>query len=61
MCPDLSGFSSRKMIAGVLENTPENLARWLRDPDSVKPGTTMPNLYLSDVEIQILVEHLQKM
>jgi len=49
------------MIAGVLENTPENLARWLRDPDSVKPGTTMPNLYLSDVEIQILVEHLQKM
>jgi cytochrome c oxidase subunit 2 len=32
----------------VLRNTPENMARWLKDPQAVKPGALMPNFRLSD-------------
>jgi len=40
--PDLTHFGSRTTLAGAaLENTPENLRRWLAEPDAVKPGTIM--------------------
>src|SRR5207244_1301995 len=40
--PNLSLLGCRTMIAaGVLPNTPENLAKWLRDPGSIKPGNYM--------------------
>ena len=32
---------------------------WLRDPKAVKPTTTMPNLHLSDAEIETLVAFLR--
>lgn len=41
--PPLDGWSRRTFIAGQLENTPENLVRWIMDPQSVEPGTAMPN------------------
>jgi cytochrome c oxidase subunit II len=60
--PDLSHFASRPTIsAGVLENTPENLARYLRDPQAVKPGILMPNAQLSDDEIAALVAYLESL
>lgn len=41
--PNLTGFGQRKHVgAGALANTPENLARFIRDPSSVKPGAQMP-------------------
>jgi cytochrome c oxidase subunit 2 len=41
--PNLTLFGARGSIgAGRLPNTPENLARWIRDPQSVKPGAEMP-------------------
>jgi cytochrome c oxidase subunit 2 len=41
--PDLTRIGSRSTIgAGMLENTPENLFRWIRDPQSVKPDARMP-------------------
>lgn len=46
--PPLMYFSQRTMIAGELPNTPENLVRWLKNPQSVEPKTAMPNLGLSD-------------
>jgi len=47
--PALTNFGSRETIsAGVLTNTPDNLARYLRDPQAVKPGVLMPNFHLSD-------------
>lgn len=40
--PDLTHIGSRTTIAGgLLENSPENLHRWLRFPDEVKPGNKM--------------------
>lgn len=44
--PDLTNFGLRTTVAaGVLENTPENLARWLRNPQEVKPTNYMPTLW----------------
>jgi cytochrome c oxidase subunit 2 len=41
--PDLTHFATRATIgAGVLANTPENLARWIVDTHQVKPGVQMP-------------------
>jgi len=41
--PNLTLIGARGSIAaGRLPNTPENLARWIRDPQSVKPGAEMP-------------------
>jgi cytochrome c oxidase subunit 2 len=57
--PDLTHFGARRSIAAnTLTNTPENLARWLRNPQAVKPGNLMPNLNLSDQDIQALVAYL---
>ena len=57
--PDLSHLGSRATLgAGVLSNTPANLARWLRNPQEVKPGNHMPNLYLSDAQVRALTAYL---
>jgi mono/diheme cytochrome c family protein len=42
--PPLTGFAARSLIAGVLPNTSENLVHWIRSPDSIKPGSAMPDL-----------------
>ncbi len=40
--PNLTHFGIRKSIgAGLLDNTRENLIKWITDPDSVKRGTRM--------------------
>jgi cytochrome c2 len=58
--PSLKGFSSRPRIAaGRLENTEENLRRWLQNPKAVLPATMMPNLGLDDEEISVLIEFFQ--
>jgi cytochrome c oxidase subunit II len=58
--PDLTDFGSRRWIgAGVADNTPENLARWVHDAPSLKPGVLMPPIALSDEEIDALVAYLE--
>lgn len=58
--PNLTHVGSRHTLAaGLLENSPRNLARWLRNPQDVKPGSRMPNLGLSNAEITALVAYLQ--
>jgi len=58
--PNLTHFASRgTLAAGLFERTDENIATWLRDPLAVKPGSKMPNLGLSDTDIQTLVTYLQ--
>ena len=46
--PPLDNIALRAMIAGKLGNSPENLQRWIRDPQSITPGTGMPNLNVSE-------------
>jgi cytochrome c oxidase subunit 2 len=60
--PDLTHVGGRGTIAaGILDNTPENLTAWLRNPPREKPGVIMPaaaDLGLSDEEIANLVAYL---
>ncbi|MBI3979959.1 MAG: cytochrome c oxidase subunit II [Chloroflexi bacterium] len=56
--PDLTHFGNRRILGAMVDNTPENLARWLKDPPGVKPGNKMPNLNLSDADVKALVAYL---
>lgn len=42
--PSLEQAGIRRYIAGVLPNTPENMARWIIDPQAVDPLSAMPDL-----------------
>jgi cytochrome c len=42
--PPLSGIGNRTYIAGVLQNTPSNMVRWIENPPAVDEHTVMPNL-----------------
>jgi len=42
--PPLDGVALRVIIGGHLSNTPDNMQRWIRDPQQVSPGTAMPDL-----------------
>lgn len=60
--PDLTHFGSRLSLgANTLENTPENLSRWLQDPQEVKPGNLMPNSKLDQATINQLVAYLENL
>ena len=56
--PPLTKFSERQFIAGQLANTEENLARWIRDPQSVEPGTAMPNLGVSKEDAENIAAYI---
>jgi cytochrome c2 len=46
--PNLSDLSERVYVAGMLQNTPENLIHWIRAPREVNPRTAMPDLGLDE-------------
>jgi cytochrome c oxidase subunit II len=57
--PNLAHFASRKTFAGaIFQNTEENLRAWLADPPGVKPGARMPDLGLTDDQINDLIAYL---
>jgi cytochrome c oxidase subunit II len=58
--PNLTHFASRGTFASALkDNNAENLSDWLADPADMKPGARMPDLGLSQEEIDALVAYLQ--
>jgi mono/diheme cytochrome c family protein len=56
--PPLAGIATRSYIGGALPNTPENMARWLKSPPRVKPGTAMPDLGVSEQDARDLAAYL---
>lgn len=58
--PDLTHLASRTTLAaGAADNTPANLYRWLKDPNSIKPDTHMPNFQLDDADAKALTAYLE--
>jgi len=46
--PDLTHVAGRETLgAGVLDNTAENMARWIFDAQAIKPGCHMPRMGLT--------------
>jgi cytochrome c oxidase subunit 2 len=66
--PNLTLFGRRQTVAGWLENTPDNLVRWITSPMSVKPGARMPGIAepggnfpatnLSEEQVRAVAEYL---
>lgn len=46
--PSLNKIAGRMFIGGVLENNPDNMIRWLENPQAVDNKTAMPNLGLDE-------------
>lgn len=60
--PDLTHLGSRQTLgAGILNNTADELAKWLTNPQAVKPGIHMPYLRLSPTEVNALVAYLESL
>lgn len=56
--PALAGWPRRRLIAGSLPNTPDNLVRWLQDPQSISPQTLMPDLGVSEAHAREIADYL---
>jgi cytochrome c oxidase subunit II len=57
--PDLTHLMSRATIAsGAAANTPEELKIWIRNPDSIKPGSLMPAMQLNEKDLDALTAYL---
>jgi cytochrome c oxidase subunit II len=57
--PDLTHIASRLTIgAGILENNRGNLAGWIVDPHTFKPGNLMPPTNMTGAELQALLAYL---
>jgi len=57
--PDLTTFGSRHTLAaGILPNTIENVALWLKNPPAVKPDAKMPALGLTDEQARAVATYL---
>lgn len=57
--PNLAGFADRELVAGYRPNTEEWLRVWIDKPQEVKAGNNMPELPLTDQELDALVDYLQ--
>ncbi len=58
--PNLTHLQSRKTFAGSMFDLDRaNLRRWLADPPAVKPGSKMPNLGLTETEINQLIAYME--
>jgi cytochrome c2 len=56
--PPLAGIADRTYIAGKLRNTPENMIRWLRNPQNVVRGNAMPDMGLSEESARDIAAYL---
>ena len=56
--PPLDGIALRTIIAGHLANNPENMQRWIRDPQHVSPGTAMPDLNVGEQDARDITAFL---
>lgn len=71
--PNLTGIGSRESVAGILVNTDDpqysnegsvydNLYRWIKDPEKVKPGNQMSGAYdLTEQELEGIAEYLSNL
>jgi cytochrome c oxidase subunit 2 len=60
--PDLTHVGGRQDLAGLaITNTPENMLRWIDDPQRITPGVKMPDLHLSRDELNSVVAYLESL
>jgi cytochrome c2 len=56
--PPLGGVASRVYLAGVLPNTPERMAEFIRAPQKADPRTAMPDMGVTEEHARDMVAYL---
>lgn len=56
--PPLSQIALRSYLAGRIDNTPENMIKWIRQPHSVDPQTAMPETGVSEPDGRDIAAYL---
>jgi cytochrome c oxidase subunit 2 len=60
--PDLTHLASRDTLAsGAVENTAENLRKWIDNPNSIKPGSLMPSMHLNNHDLDVITAYLTQL
>ncbi len=62
VAPDLTHLATRSTLgAGAANDSPGELTAWLRDPQSIKPGSHMPDFNLTDAKVSDLAAYLEEL
>ncbi len=56
--PPLTNFKDNRMVAGQLQNTPENVVRFILEPRRFDPQTAMPDVGLTPEQAMAVAEYL---
>lgn len=56
--PPLAGMGKRHFIGGIVPNTPDNMVRWLQNPQQFDPLSAMPALGLSEPDARDIAAYL---
>lgn len=61
--PSLTHFATRRTLgAGILQNDPATLRRWIEDADELKPGVRMPAYdRLTDEELEAIAVYVESL
>jgi cytochrome c oxidase subunit II len=59
--PPLTHIAGRSRLGGNLETTPENLALWITNPQTIKPGNRMPDQPLATAEVEALTAYMESL
>lgn len=57
--PPLTLMGRRTFVAGLLHNTPQNLAAWVFEPQRFVPGNAMPSTGLTESEALDVAAYLE--
>jgi cytochrome c1 len=57
--PPLDRLGNRTYLAGILPNTPENLAFWIQHPQEVHHGTAMPEMHVTPDDAKAITQYLE--
>jgi cytochrome c1 len=56
--PPLTAYGKRIYVAGTLYNSPDNLVRWIMDPQAIDPATAMPKVGVSEADARDIAAYL---
>ena len=56
--PPLTSIARRVYLAGRLQNTPDNMTRWVQHPQAIVPGNAMPEMGISDQDARDITAFL---
>ncbi len=56
--PPLNMMGRRVYVAGLLRNTPDNMVRWITDPQAIVPGNAMPDMDISAAQARDITAYL---